>query len=285
MAGRSDSWELLATPGDVRRARELASTFAATAGALGALVSDVRLAVSEAMSNAVVHAYGDDAREARVRLSCREEDAELVVSVSDAGTGLRGRPDSPGAGLGLALIARVAQSVEALESAGGGLNLVMRFALAPQAAGAPEDAARQDLTAALRARVVSATSSTPDPSAAPGKADFAVAHDDAGSSPALVTVLGTIDMLSAPRFTGALEQARAAQRDVVVDLAGCPFTDSSGLAAIIGLHLALREAERRLILVAPEGTSPGRLLDLTLAGVVERAPSVEAALLFLAAPA
>lgn len=73
---------------------------------------DIRLAVSEALSNAVLHAYRDRdvPGELEVRASRDEQCVEVVVR--DAGVGMAPRPDSPGLGLGLPVIARMTDSFE-----------------------------------------------------------------------------------------------------------------------------------------------------------------------------
>jgi anti-sigma regulatory factor (Ser/Thr protein kinase) len=74
-------------------------------------LSDIKLAVTEACTNVVVHAYpGRDDGPLGVRATV--EDATLTVVVSDHGRGIVPRPDSPGLGLGLPLIATLAESLE-----------------------------------------------------------------------------------------------------------------------------------------------------------------------------
>src|SRR5689334_7784224 len=64
----------------------------------------VTLAVSEAATNAIVHAFaGRDAGEIAVEAYCEQD--HLCVIVADDGAGMKPRPDSPGIGLGLPLIA------------------------------------------------------------------------------------------------------------------------------------------------------------------------------------
>lgn len=77
------------------------------AGATRPQRADIALAVSEALTNVVMHAYtGRPSGPMRIRAE-REQD-RLVIEVEDHGIGLRPRLDSPGAGLGLALIGSLA---------------------------------------------------------------------------------------------------------------------------------------------------------------------------------
>ncbi len=74
-------------------------------------LSDIRLAVTEACANVVVHAYPDD-REGQMEVVATMADDTLTVLVRDWGCGIRPRSDSPGLGLGLSLIAALAESVQ-----------------------------------------------------------------------------------------------------------------------------------------------------------------------------
>lgn len=73
-------------------------------------LSDIRLAVTEACTNVVVHAYPDGG-EGPMEVLATLMGEELQVIVRDEGTGISPRPDSPGLGLGLPLIASLAESV------------------------------------------------------------------------------------------------------------------------------------------------------------------------------
>jgi serine/threonine-protein kinase RsbW len=75
------------------------------------VVSDIRLAVTEACTNVVVHAY-PDGREGPMEVFATLLGEELTVVVRDEGTGIGPRPDSPGLGLGLPLIASLTESVQ-----------------------------------------------------------------------------------------------------------------------------------------------------------------------------
>src|SRR4051812_35622506 len=73
-------------------------------------LADVKLAVTEACTNVVVHAYPDS--EGVMAVSAGVANGALTVVVSDEGRGILPRPDSPGLGLGLPLIATLASSLE-----------------------------------------------------------------------------------------------------------------------------------------------------------------------------
>jgi anti-sigma regulatory factor (Ser/Thr protein kinase) len=91
----------------------------------------VALAVSEAVSNAIVHAYRDrppDADPGVVRVTVSVVADELLVAVADQGTGLQPRSDSPGAGLGFGLMATFADRME-VRDGGDGTLLLLGFAL------------------------------------------------------------------------------------------------------------------------------------------------------------
>jgi anti-sigma regulatory factor (Ser/Thr protein kinase) len=73
-------------------------------------LSDIKLAVTEACTNVVVHAYPDAEGPMGLRASIDGRNLSLVVT--DRGRGIVPRPDSPGLGLGLPLIATLAESLE-----------------------------------------------------------------------------------------------------------------------------------------------------------------------------
>jgi serine/threonine-protein kinase RsbW len=73
-------------------------------------LADVKLAVTEACTNVVVHAYPDGP--GPMSVSADLDGESLTVIVSDEGRGILPRPDSPGLGLGLPLIATLASSLE-----------------------------------------------------------------------------------------------------------------------------------------------------------------------------
>jgi serine/threonine-protein kinase RsbW len=76
-----------------------------------AKLADIRLAVTEACANVVVHAY-PNGEEGAMEVLASMEEGGMVVRVRDWGQGIRPRPDSPGLGLGLSLIAALAETVQ-----------------------------------------------------------------------------------------------------------------------------------------------------------------------------
>jgi stage II sporulation protein AB (anti-sigma F factor) len=91
----------------------------------------IALAVSEAVTNAVIHAYRDraaDAEPGRVRLTLEADGQGLLIAVDDDGVGMSPRPDSPGFGVGLPLIANVCDDLEIHQRADG-TSVRMRFRL------------------------------------------------------------------------------------------------------------------------------------------------------------
>jgi serine/threonine-protein kinase RsbW/stage II sporulation protein AB (anti-sigma F factor) len=95
-----------------------------------AVLSDIALAVTEAATNAVLHAYRDREDAGTVIVEVERDGDHVCVYVRDEGTGLAPRVDSPGLGLGLGLIAQVADSADVRAPESGGTEVVMRFSVA-----------------------------------------------------------------------------------------------------------------------------------------------------------
>ena len=90
-------------------------------------ICDIALAVTEACANAVVHAYPDRPGVFEVRASLSPRG--LVVAVRDHGSGMAPRPDSPGLGVGLPVMAAIADGLEIDTPSGAGTTVTMTFAL------------------------------------------------------------------------------------------------------------------------------------------------------------
>jgi serine/threonine-protein kinase RsbW len=124
----------VAHPREVAGLRTGVVAFAAASGLSADTQADVALAVSEACTNVLMHAYlGTDP--GPMTVEAFPEDGELVVLVVDEGRGMVPRADSPGMGLGLPLIARVASRLEISGLTGThGTTVRMTFALSPNGA-------------------------------------------------------------------------------------------------------------------------------------------------------
>ena len=128
MTGGDDEWTLTAVPSAVGELRRHAAAFAAATGAPEDMTYAVALAVSETVTNVVMHAYaGGDPGPVRVR--CRHDGGALVVEVADEGVGIAARPDSPGLGQGLSVVGALVRSLDVAPRAGGpGTVVTMSFA-------------------------------------------------------------------------------------------------------------------------------------------------------------
>jgi serine/threonine-protein kinase RsbW len=118
-----------ALPDSPALARRALRTFALQQGAPAELQAAVALAVSEAVTNVVVHAYRDAPEPGSVEVGAALVAGELLVRIADSGSGLRAGQDAPGLGLGLAIIAESADGIDLRRAAGGGLELKLRFSL------------------------------------------------------------------------------------------------------------------------------------------------------------
>jgi anti-sigma regulatory factor (Ser/Thr protein kinase) len=118
---------LPASPENVSVIRHVLGAFAEALRMPDALVQDLRLAVTEACTNVVRHAYPLD-EPGPVEVSIQPSDELVSVVVSDRGRGLGTSADTTGPGFGLPLIAAIADRLEVRPAPGGGSRVVMTFA-------------------------------------------------------------------------------------------------------------------------------------------------------------
>jgi serine/threonine-protein kinase RsbW len=128
---------LSAVPASCARARD---EIGAALQGLAVDMAAVALAASEAITNAVVHAYrhresphADD----RVHVRVTADADGVWIIVADDGVGMSPRDDSPGLGLGLNVIAKVTDQLLIVQG-DTGTRVHMRFSLAGAAAAADE---------------------------------------------------------------------------------------------------------------------------------------------------
>ena len=118
-----------AVPAAVPTLRGAVAGFLGEAGIGEPLLTSAKLAVSEAVTNAVMHAYVGAPEPGAVSVDAMFEGDSLLVEVSDDGSGMMPRLDSPGLGVGLPLIADTVDTLDIDNSPRGGTVLRMSFLL------------------------------------------------------------------------------------------------------------------------------------------------------------
>jgi len=110
----------------VRLARREVEAYAREHGAVDP--AGIALAVSEAVTNAVIHASVDRPAPGDVEVHVeRHPDDGLEIRVCDEGRGMMPRSDSPGLGVGLPLVAKLAQRFRVETRPTGGTAVSMVF--------------------------------------------------------------------------------------------------------------------------------------------------------------
>jgi serine/threonine-protein kinase RsbW len=123
---RSDIWlRLPARPENVGVVRHVLGAVAEVLDLPAEVIEDIRLAVTEACTNVVRHAYADE--DGTIDVMVHPTGRELEVVVADDGRGIGISPDTAGPGLGLPLIAALADSLEIERSGSNGSRLSMSF--------------------------------------------------------------------------------------------------------------------------------------------------------------
>jgi len=117
-----------ATPGSVGAAPEEIAQRARNAGASDAGVADIKLAVSEACTNAVLHAFVTPYRTAETfAVSTAANGESFAVWVTDGGRGAAPATPPLSGGMGLPLMAAVSRTLDVGTLVGGGTQVHMTF--------------------------------------------------------------------------------------------------------------------------------------------------------------
>ena len=122
----------VAVPAEAARLAEVRAAvrdFLSRVGAGEGEQQSVVLAVSEAANNVVTHAYRDRDEAGELRVQAHVEADRLAVLVADDGLGVAPRPDSPGAGMGMPLMATLADSRSVTHTDSGGTCVILNFVL------------------------------------------------------------------------------------------------------------------------------------------------------------
>lgn len=97
-------------------------------------IADVKTAVSEAVTNAIIHGYEDEGKQ--VELTCDQNGQQLVVTVEDHGVGIENlkkamqpfytsKPELERSGMGFAFMEAFMDKVEVRSKKGEGTRVVM----------------------------------------------------------------------------------------------------------------------------------------------------------------
>lgn len=101
-------------------------------------ISDIKTAVSEAVTNAIIHGY-EGKTDATVKMECTIEGRDVTVTVADDGVGIdniekareplyTSRPDLERSGMGFTMMETFMDSVEVYSEKGHGTKIVMKKA-------------------------------------------------------------------------------------------------------------------------------------------------------------
>jgi PAS domain S-box-containing protein len=121
-------WQAAANARSVGELRRAVKAFAQDQGVEAAALASMTLAVSEAITNAVLHAF-IDREPGQVTVVAEALQDEFRVRVIDDGRGMQPRSDSPGLGLGLPTIGQMTSRLDIREApTGTGTEVAMSFA-------------------------------------------------------------------------------------------------------------------------------------------------------------
>ena len=125
---QDQTWTFTAANVAPRLARQAISDFASSIDLPQSILADALICVSEAVTNAVQHAYRDAGEPGPVHVQASVHD-DLCVIVRDEGSGMTPRTDSPGLGIGLPTISNLARSVDIRVEGTSGTEVEMHFPL------------------------------------------------------------------------------------------------------------------------------------------------------------
>jgi anti-anti-sigma factor len=215
---------------------------------------DVVLAVSEAATNSMVHAYGFD--EGAVEVEAESDGEAVAVKVRDTGY-WRSRKTS-GGGRGLLLMQSLVEDCEVVAGPQGTeVRLCRRL-------GRPMQPSRPKAVRVSPEMLV------------PAGGDGEPTEEDLI---AVVSLAEDIDVSNAERIGVTLASSvRNEQWGLVVDLSQLSYLDSSGIRLLFDLKRRLERCRQELWAVVPGGSPILRVMELTqVGGIIPLAPTVDAA--------
>jgi anti-sigma regulatory factor (Ser/Thr protein kinase) len=120
---------LKAVPENVPRARHFVEAQAVELGLSEQRRADLSIAVTEAVANAVRHAYRSYDEPGDVEIALGPDGDKLFVVVRDDGVGPGANPESEGIGMGVKLMGAVAEDLVVEGAPGRGVRVRMTFLL------------------------------------------------------------------------------------------------------------------------------------------------------------
>ncbi|MBR4026667.1 MAG: anti-sigma F factor [Lachnospiraceae bacterium] len=98
-------------------------------------LEDVKTAVSEAVTNAIIHGYHDETEQ--VEMECKRDGNELTISVIDYGVGIADveiakqpfyttKPEEERSGMGFAFMDAFMDEIEIISEVGKGTSVIMK---------------------------------------------------------------------------------------------------------------------------------------------------------------
>jgi len=100
-------------------------------------LTEIKTAVSEAVTNAILHGYENNEADAKVLMHLNLDEDTVTISVKDEGTGIRDvdlartplyttKPDEERSGMGFTIMEAFMDSIEVISAVGLGTEVVMR---------------------------------------------------------------------------------------------------------------------------------------------------------------
>ncbi|GAY12895.1 SpoIIE family protein phosphatase [Pseudonocardia sp. N23] len=233
--------ELAAEPKELAGLRRVVARWCTHAGVDEDAVTDLQLALGEAATNAVEHAYpsgADGVVEVDLDLL---PDATVAVRVTDHGT-WRPPPADPGyRGRGLVLIRELAREVEVVAGDDG---TVVSFHMPPVPVAVPTASATRRAWSP-RVLEVSAVPSAP-----------------VGAGPSAIVVTGDLDLAGVQEVRAGLLDSATAGTPLVLTLPTDCYVSSAGVALLTELAEQAGAAGSVLTVVTPAGSAARRILQL-----------------------
>ena len=119
-------------------ARVAVAAFAAQLNPTVAEITEIKTAVSEAVTNAIIHGYeGMDGMKQTVSLKCHIVDREIAIEVFDSGMGIAdidqareplytSKPEMERSGMGFTVMEEFMDSIEVVSQPGAGTTIKLR---------------------------------------------------------------------------------------------------------------------------------------------------------------